>query len=85
MRPISAPYPTARFRRLKSSAALRALSQENTLSVNDLIWPAFICDGEGVTQTIASMPGVLRRSVDLVVKAAAEAASLGIPAICLFP
>lgn len=85
MRPISAPYPTFRFRRLRSSAPLRALAQENTLSVNDLIWPLFICDGVGVTQEIASMPGVVRRSVDLVVEAAAEAAALGIPAICLFP
>ena len=85
MRPISAPYPTARFRRLRSSAPLRALAQENTLTVNDLIWPLFICDGVGVTQEITSMPGVVRRSVDLVVKAAEEAAALGIPAICLFP
>ncbi|MGV8986372.1 MAG: porphobilinogen synthase [Cypionkella sp.] len=85
MRPISASFPAARFRRLRSSAPLRALAQENTLSVNDLIWPVFLCDGVGVTQPIASMPGVVRRSVDLVVKAAEEAASLGIPAICLFP
>ncbi|NBZ86106.1 porphobilinogen synthase [Stagnihabitans tardus] len=85
MRPISAPFPTTRFRRLRSSAPLRALAQENSLSVGDLIWPVFLCDGVGVTQEIASMPGVVRRSVDLVVKAAEEAASLGIPAICLFP
>jgi len=64
---------------------LRALAQENTLSVNDLIWPVFVCDGVGVRQDIASMPGVARLSVDLVVKAAEEAATLGIPAICLFP
>ena len=85
MRPISAPHPDARFRRLRRSAPLRALAQENTLSVNDLIWPVFVCDGVGVTQDIASMPGVARRSIDLVVRAAEEAAALGIPAICLFP
>lgn len=85
MRPTLAPFPTARFRRLRQTPALRALAQENTLSVGDLIWPVFLCDGVGVTQTIASMPGVVRRSVDLVVKAAEEAAALGIPAICLFP
>lgn len=85
MRSISAPHPAARFRRLRSSAPLRALAQENTLSVNDLIWPVFVCDGQGVTQTISSMPGVLRRSIDLLVEAAQEAAGLGIPAICLFP
>ena len=85
MRPISAAHPATRFRRLRRTPALRALAQENTLSVGDLIWPVFLCDGVGVTQEIASMPGVVRRSVDLVVKAAEEAAGLGIPAICLFP
>lgn len=85
MTPVQAPFPTTRFRRLRASPALRALAQENTLSVNDLIWPVFICDGVGVTQDVASMPGVKRRSVDLVAEAAAEAEGLGIPAICLFP
>ena len=85
MRPISAPFPAARFRRLRQSPALRALSQENTLSVNDLIWPVFVRDGVTVRDPVASMPGVNRLSVDLVVKAAEEAAGLGIPAICLFP
>jgi porphobilinogen synthase len=85
MDPIQAAYPTTRHRRLRASPAIRALAQENTLSVNDLIWPVFVCDGVGVTQEVASMPGVVRRSVDLVVKAAEEAAGLGIPAICLFP
>jgi porphobilinogen synthase len=85
MRPISAAHPATRFRRLRRTPALRALAQENTLSVGDLIWPVFLCDGVGVTQEIASMPGVVRRSVDLVVKAAEEAAGLGIPALCLFP
>ncbi len=85
MDPIQAAFPATRFRRLRASPSLRALAQENTLSVNDLIWPVFLCDGVGVTQPVASMPGVERRSVDLVVKAAEEAAGLGIPAICLFP
>ena len=85
MDPIQAPFPTTRFRRLRGSDSLRRLSQENVLSVNDLIWPVFVCDGEGVTQEVASMPGVVRRSVDLIAKAAEEAAELGIPAICLFP
>ena len=64
---------------------MRALVQESTLSVNDLIWPLFVCDGVNERQKVASMPGVERRSVDLIVEAAREAASLGIPAICLFP
>ena len=85
MRPISAAFPAARFRRLRQSPALRALAQENTLSVGDLIWPVFVRDGVAVREPVASMPGVARLSVDLVVEAAAEAAGLGIPAICLFP
>ena len=85
MRPISAPFPAARFRRARKSPALRALAQENTLSVGDLIWPVFVRDGAGISEPIASMPGVNRLSVDLVVQAATEAADLGIPVICLFP
>jgi porphobilinogen synthase len=85
MTPISAPTPITRFRRLRKSAALRALVQENVLTVNDLIWPVFVRDGEGISEPIASMPGVNRLSIDRVVTAAAEAYALGIPAICLFP
>ncbi len=85
MRPTVAPFPSARFRRLRQSPSLRALAQENTLSVGDLIWPVFVRDGVNVREPVASMPGVDRMSVDLVVKAAEETAALGIPAICLFP
>ncbi|MFN3723990.1 MAG: porphobilinogen synthase, partial [Paracoccaceae bacterium] len=85
MRLTVAPTPTLRFRRLRKSAAMRSLAQENTLSVNDLIWPVFVRDGHNLREPVASMPGVERRSVDQVVRAAEEAASLGIPAICLFP
>ena len=85
MRPISAPTPATRFRRLRRTPALRALAQENLLAVGDLIWPVFVRDGVDVVEPIASMPGVNRLSVDRVVRAAEEAASLGIPAICLFP
>ena len=83
--PLVSPYPAARFRRSKQSSELRALVRENALTTKDLIWPVFICDGENVSQPIPSMPGVIRRSVDLTVEAAKEAADLGIPAICLFP
>ena len=85
MRPRIAPCPALRFRRLRRTPALRALAQETVLSAGDLIWPIFICDGQGVRQPVASMPGVERLSVDLAVKAAETAAGLGIPAICLFP
>lgn len=83
--PIVASYPAARFRRAKHRPETRALVRENTLTTDDLIWPVFICDGENVEQPVTSMPGVVRRSVDLIVEAAKEAADLGIPAICLFP
>ncbi len=70
---------------MRRSAPLRALVQENTLSLGDLIWPIFIREGVNLREPIASMPGVDRLSVDLAVKAAEEAAGLGIPVICLFP
>ncbi len=85
MQPIFAPFPQSRFRRTRRTAALRALTQENTLTVDDLIWPVFVREGAGPDQPIASMPGVSRLSIDRVVEMAAEAAALGIPAICLFP
>ncbi|MFV2052774.1 porphobilinogen synthase [Aliiroseovarius sp. YM-037] len=85
MRPTVAPYPTARFRRLRRTPALRALTRETHLSVDDLIWPVFVTGGKGQRVPVASMPGVERLSVDLVVKAAKKARDLGIPAICIFP
>ncbi|MCM2562235.1 porphobilinogen synthase [Lutimaribacter sp. EGI FJ00015] len=85
MHPSQAPFPATRFRRTRQSAQVRALVQENALTVGDLIWPVFLRDGKDVVEPVASMPGVSRLSVDNVVKAAREAASLGIPAICLFP
>ncbi|GAA6198922.1 porphobilinogen synthase [Aquicoccus sp. SU-CL01552] len=85
MKPTIAPFPAARPRRARQSPAVRALVAENTLSVADLIWPVFVRDGTGVEEPVASMPGVMRRSVDLIAKAAKEAHALGIPAICLFP
>ena len=80
-----AAFPAIRHRRLRTTPALRNLVREHELSVNDLIWPIFVRDGVGIEEPISSMPGVYRRSVDKIVEAAREAASLGIPAICLFP
>ena len=79
------PFPATRFRRLRKSDALRRLSRETTLTVDDLIWPVFVMEGEDAAAPIASMPGVERLTVDRVVRAAENAAALGIPAICLFP
>ena len=85
MKSMIASFPTARARRLRRTDAIRALARENHLSVNDLIWPVFICDGDNIENPIPSMPGVMRRSIDKLVEAARHAADLGIPAICLFP
>ena len=76
---------THRPRRNRKADWARRLVAENALSVNDLIWPIFIIDGENKREKVASMPGVERLSIDLAVKAAQYAASLGIPAIALFP
>lgn len=84
-RDTAAPLPANRLRRLRRSPALRALVQENTLSVADLIWPVFVREGENLREPVASMPGVARLSIDLLVREAEEAAKLGIPAICIFP
>lgn len=78
-------FPASRPRRIRQSAAIRGLVRENTLTVDDLIWPVFVRDGDGVEEPVHSMPGVVRRSVDKVVEAAREARDLGIPVICLFP
>lgn len=85
MRPIQASYPATRFRRNRRTAALRDLTQENVLTVKDLIWPLFLRDGNNIEEPVVSMPGVVRRSLDNVLRAAEKAAALGIPAICLFP
>lgn len=85
MPPIHAPFPLTRFRRLRRTPALRDLVAENRLSVKDLIWPLFVTDVPGADAPVASMPGVSRLTVDGVVRAAEDAAKLGIPAICLFP
>ena len=74
-----------RMRRNRRTDWSRRLVRENALSVDDLIWPLFVLDGEGVRQPIASMPRVERLSVDLLVREAERAARLGIPALALFP
>ncbi len=85
MNPIVAPFPAARLRRTRVSPAVRALVRENALEVGDLIWPVFVRAGEGIEEPVPSMPGVMRRSVDKIVEAAAEADALGIGAMCIFP
>jgi len=85
MHPVHAPFPATRLRRTRVSPAMRGLVRENALEVGDLIWPIFVRAGEGIEEPVPSMPGVMRRSVDKVLDAAAEADALGIGAICVFP
>lgn len=79
------PYPYTRMRRNRASDFSRRLTRETALSVNDLILPMFVIEGTGQSEAVASMPGVNRLSIDLLVEEAIEIAALGIPAIALFP
>lgn len=78
-------YPRIRMRRNRRDDWSRRLTRENTLTPDDLIWPVFIIEGSGKRAPVASMPGVERMSVDVLVDAAGEAVKLGIPCIALFP
>jgi porphobilinogen synthase len=80
-----AGYPAMRLRRNRRADWSRRLVRETTLTTDDLIWPIFIIEGERTRTEVAAMPGVERLSIDLAVKAAEEAAALGLPAIALFP
>ncbi len=85
MLPVLAPFPTTRLRRMRRTAALRDLAQENALTVKDLIWPLFVTDVPGADVEVGSMPGVARLTLEGALRAAETAAELGIPAVCLFP
>lgn len=78
-------YPLARMRRLRKDAFSRALVRESTLSVDDLIQPVFVCEGSSVRESIPSMPGVERVSLDLLLQRAKRLDALGIRALALFP
>ena len=78
------PFPVERPRRLRRSAALRALVRETTLDVGDLVYPLFVVEGRDVERPVSSMPGVSQLSVDRAVKEARELHRLGIPATILF-
>ncbi|TCT22794.1 porphobilinogen synthase [Thiobaca trueperi] len=78
-------YPITRMRRMRRDDFSRRMMRENTLTPDDLIWPVFVLEGQGEREAVASMPGVERLSIDLLVEAAREAQQLGIPAMALFP
>ena len=77
-------FPETRMRRLRRSEAMRALVRETTVEPGDLIYPLFICPGEGVRRAVGSMPGVFNLSVDEAVREAEEAARLGVGGLLLF-
>jgi len=78
-------FPATRMRRTRRSASLRRLVAETALSPDDLIYPVFVLEGEGRAESVASMPGIERHSIDGILKEAGEAVELGIPALALFP
>ncbi|OON59852.1 delta-aminolevulinic acid dehydratase [Massilia sp. KIM] len=80
-----ASYPSARMRRMRRDPFSRALMRENVVTASDLIYPVFILDGQNQRQQVASMPGVERMSVDVLLKVAEECVALGIPLLALFP
>lgn len=78
-------FPSTRLRRSRRTPALRKLVAETTLSAADLIYPVFVLDGKSRSESVASMPGVARKSIDVLIAELAQVVSLEIPAIALFP
>src|SRR5258705_6482225 len=78
------PFPVTRLRRLRRNEPLRSMVRETRLSPEALIYPLFVCPGEGVRKEVRSMPGVFNLSVDEAVKEARETAALGISGLILF-
>lgn len=78
-------YPGVRMRRMRRDDFSRRLMRESHLSVDDLIYPVFVLEGDAQREAVSSMPGVERLSIDLLVEEAAAVQALGIPAMALFP
>jgi len=78
-------FPATRMRRMRRDDFSRRLMREHTLTANDLIYPVFVLDGQKARESVASMPGVERLSLDLLLPVAEECVQLGIPALALFP
>lgn len=80
-----AAWPATRMRRMRRDDFSRRLMRETVLTADDLIYPVFVLDGKQRTEAVPSMPGVERKSIDLLVKEAEQLAKLGVPAMALFP
>ena len=78
-------YPATRPRRMRRDEFSRRLMRENVLTANDFIYPVFVLDGQNRSEAVASMPGVQRQSIDLLLETAKECVRYGIPALALFP
>ena len=78
-------FPNSRMRRMRRDDFSRRLMRENTLTVDDLIYPVFVIEGENTREAVASMPGVDRLTLDLLTEEAKQVAELGIPAMAIFP
>lgn len=78
-------FPSTRMRRMRADDFSRRLMRETVLTTDDLIWPVFIIEGRDRIETVASMPGVERLTIDRLLNKAGECVRLGVPAICLFP
>ena len=78
-------YPFSRMRRMRTDDFSRRLMRESAVSTDDLILPVFVLEGTGQRETVPSMPGVERLSIDLLLKEAEVSARLGVPAVALFP
>jgi len=83
--PIAGKFPKTRMRRLRRHDFSRRLARESVLTADDLILPVFVLPGNGQREAVASMPGVDRLSVDLLLEKAGSLVSLGVPAVALFP
>ena len=81
----AAAFPGTRMRRMRRDNFSRRLMRENALTPDDFIYPVFVLDGEKRVEKVASMPGVERQSLDLLLKTAERALTLGVPALALFP
>ncbi len=79
------PFPASRPRRLRRDTFTRNLVREHAVTVNDLIYPVFVLDGTNRREAVASMPGVERLSLDLLMGVAEDCVKLGIPVMALFP
>ena len=82
---MAGKFPDTRMRRMRKDDFSRRLARENSVSVDDLIYPVFVLEEDGAEQDVPSMPGIKRQGLDHLLKTAERCHQLGIPALALFP